>query len=167
VYACILRYVSPANAVGSQTTALIFGAGGMARAAIYALARLGVRRIFIFNRTLSNAEKLATYYNKITQFPSNTSDHSGSIEHEAKGFNLEVSVLESLQESWPQGCAYPSIVVNTVPLNKIGSTPPPDFEMPASWLQNPTGGVMLEVRGVPNSTLRRTNLIRAVLPNTR
>ncbi|KAN0099061.1 Type I 3-dehydroquinase domain containing protein [Hyaloscypha variabilis] len=157
VYACILRYVSPANAVGSQTTALIFGAGGMARAAIYALARLGVRRIFIFNRTLSNAEKLATYYNKITQFPSNTSDHSGSIEHEAKGFNLEVSVLESLQESWPQGCAYPSIVVNTVPLNKIGSTPPPDFEMPASWLQNPTGGVMLELsyQTLDNSILKQ------------
>ena len=41
------------------TTALILGAGGAARAAIYALQQLGIKNIFITNRTEERAQELA------------------------------------------------------------------------------------------------------------
>lgn len=52
IHTCIHQNLSPINAVKRRTTALIVGAGGMERAATYALVRLGVSTIFIHNRTI-------------------------------------------------------------------------------------------------------------------
>ncbi|KAJ2718377.1 3-dehydroquinate dehydratase (3-dehydroquinase) [Coemansia sp. Benny D115] len=46
----------------ASTTALVIGAGGTARAALYALYTLGVRRVAIYNRTLARAEELAAEF---------------------------------------------------------------------------------------------------------
>ncbi|KAI5207033.1 shikimate-5-dehydrogenase [Aureobasidium subglaciale] len=51
------------------TTAVVLGAGGAARAAVYAFVKLGIRKIVIVNRTLERAQKL------IAGFP----DHSIEI----------------------------------------------------------------------------------------
>ncbi|MBO0347160.1 shikimate dehydrogenase [Roseibium sp. CAU 1637] len=40
-------------------TALVLGAGGAARAVIYSLLKRGIKTVHIFNRTISNAQKLA------------------------------------------------------------------------------------------------------------
>ncbi|AGF75161.1 shikimate dehydrogenase [Bartonella vinsonii] len=45
-------------------TALVFGAGGAARAVLYALKRRGFERIFLLNRTKKRADDLAEYFGK-------------------------------------------------------------------------------------------------------
>ncbi|EJF79237.1 Shikimate dehydrogenase [Candidatus Bartonella washoeensis] len=53
---------SVSNWVGE--TALVFGAGGAARAILYALKKRGFERIFLLNRTKKRADDLAEYFGK-------------------------------------------------------------------------------------------------------
>lgn len=81
ILTCLRRAVSPRNYVQpSRTTALVVGAGGMARAAIYALYMLGCRNIFVFNRTVAHAEEVAAYFNRwaAAQGSSSSSSSSGA-----------------------------------------------------------------------------------------
>ena len=155
IQACLRHGLSPVNAVNSTTRALVIGAGGMARAAIYSLIRLGVKGIFIQNRTSSKAHELAQHYNNIP-FPSG---YSGSLEDLVRICDLHiqpnVQVIESLGDSWPSSHRFPSIVVCCIPtMQKMGNNID-DFTLPQSWLGNPTGGVMLEVCSMlPSKELR-------------
>ncbi|KAJ5928624.1 hypothetical protein N7466_007580 [Penicillium verhagenii] len=127
---CIDKHLSPANAVRDGTTALIVGAGGMARAAIYACYELGVQRIFIYNRTPENAQKLADYWNGWAQ--------------SKPGVNLQVGIIRS-EEPWPSDLRLPTIVVPCIPPFQIGSEHPVVFKIPEHWLESRTGGVFVEV----------------------
>jgi len=77
---------------GVIEAALVIGAGGTARAAIYALHVLGAQRIYIFNRTKAKAQALTHV------FP-----------------DVGLEVLEDLDGRWPDEGAAPSVVVSTVP----------------------------------------------------
>ena len=135
---CLRRNLSPRNAVQpSKTTGLVIGAGGMARAAIYAMIQLGCRKIFIFNRTVENAEKVAHHFNSWAAALSDT----GSV----------VSVLRSRDQPWPADHNHPTMMVSCVPAQRVGSRPAADFEMPVQWLGSPSGGVILEVCLFPPS----------------
>jgi len=126
---CIDKHLSPANAVRDGTTALIVGAGGMARAAIYACYELGVRRIFIYNRTIENAKNLANYWNEWA---------------ESKAAKLQVDILRP-EDNWPSELRLPTIVVPCIPPFQIGSENPVVFKIPENWLDSRTGGVFVEV----------------------
>lgn len=123
---CIEKNLSPANAVRSQTSALIIGAGGMARAAIYACVKAGVKNICIFNRTEANARRLADYF--ATVFP-----------------DLRLTVLTALSAPWPTDLWQPTIIVSCIPAHKVGDNDAPDLLIPEHWLGSPTGGVFVEV----------------------
>ncbi|KAI0051585.1 aromatic amino acid family biosynthesis-like protein [Auriscalpium vulgare] len=82
------RLPSAVHAVGA---ALVIGAGGTARAAIYALHSLGASPIYLYNRTRSSAEALV---------------------HAIPGAHVEL--LDELG-NWPVGAAPASVIISTVP----------------------------------------------------
>ncbi|QKX55853.1 uncharacterized protein TRUGW13939_02952 [Talaromyces rugulosus] len=131
---CIYRNLSPANTIRDGSTALIIGAGGMARAAIYACHKLGLRNICIYNRTLDNANKLAEYYNEWEKERFSNSHKS-----------LRVQVLSSLDCPWPEGLRQPTIVISCIPVYQIGNQPSPSLQVPDHWLQSSTGGVCIDL----------------------
>lgn len=130
IMTCITRHLSPRNAISAKTTGLVIGAGGMARSAIYAMLRLGCRKIFIYNRTQSRAEEVARHFN------SWASSQVDSAE--------VVRVLCSTQDDWPDDSSPPSLIASCVPADPDRDEPPANFEMPLQWLGSPTGGVVLE-----------------------
>lgn len=137
IRACIRRGLSPANAVRPATCALIIGAGGMARAAVYALLQVGVSNIAIYNRTLSNGHKLAEHFRLLL----NKAEFQGL----GAGKNTKFEVLTELSESWQSQFRLPSIAISCIPTHPIGDAPSPEFKLPASWLANQTGGVIVEL----------------------
>ncbi|KAJ2984444.1 hypothetical protein NUW58_g6054 [Xylaria curta] len=139
---CLRRAISPRNSVQpSSTTGLIIGAGGMARAAIYALIKLGCRKIFIFNRTIARAEGVAAHFNSYAR------------EHRLVGRQGEEGrichVIESRTDDWPQGYQQPTIILSCIPSFGIDDKPAVDFRMPQQWLLSPTGGVVIELAYEP------------------
>ncbi|KAJ6151489.1 hypothetical protein N7470_007086 [Penicillium chermesinum] len=138
IMTCLNRHLSPRNAISAKTTGLVIGAGGMARSAIYAMLRLGCRKIFIYNRTLSRAQDVANHFN------SWASSQVASAE--------VVRVLRSTQDDWPEDASPPTLVVSGVPADPDREEPPANFEMPLPWLGSPTGGVIIELAYKPLDT---------------
>lgn len=133
ILTCLRRNLSPRNAIQpSKTTGLVIGAGGMARAAIYAMIQMGCRKIFVYNRTIEHAETVARHFNSW-----------------ASGLSIDgeiVTVLKSTDAPWPSGYRQPTMIVSCVPARSVGDQAPANFEMPMQWLGSPTGGVVVEVR---------------------
>lgn len=57
--ALLTSFTSAHHALDGQASGLVIGAGGTSRAAIYALHSIGMKKIYLFNRTLPNAHKVA------------------------------------------------------------------------------------------------------------
>ncbi|TRX88871.1 hypothetical protein FHL15_010214 [Xylaria flabelliformis] len=134
---CLRRAISPRNSIQpSRTTGLIIGAGGMARAAIYALIKLGCRKIFIFNRTIAKAEEVAVHFNAYAK------------EHKLTGRRGEderiCHIIKSAKDPWPEGYQQPTIILSCIPSFGIDDQPVVEFRMPPQWLRSPTGGVVIE-----------------------
>ncbi|CAK7217261.1 hypothetical protein SBRCBS47491_003104 [Sporothrix bragantina] len=162
IYKCIQRALSPRNVVQpSRTTALVIGAGGMARAAIYALIRLGCRHIFIYNRTPHNAVDVATHFNNWAQSQGQTSSAATAATSGTStpttiangalpavvgsSSNKLCHVLGSMSDPWPAEFQQPTMIVSCVPALNTDGSPAAAFEMPRQWLNSPTGGVVVEL----------------------
>lgn len=146
ICACVSRSISPANSVNPETAGLVIGAGGMGRAAVYCLLHLGVRNICIFNRTVSHAQSLANYFEQV--FVDIHNDKNMDFPHVGetnRATRLRIKVLNSTTTPWPKDFSQPSIVICAIKAyNRQTSTMLP-FTMPRSWMQNPTGGIVVEV----------------------
>ncbi|AEO66968.1 uncharacterized protein THITE_2115595 [Thermothielavioides terrestris NRRL 8126] len=164
ILTCLRRAISPRNHVQpSRTTGLVIGAGGMARAAIYALYQLGCRNIFIYNRTVSHADAVARHFNEwaasqaaavaaaaTANGTANGGGGGGSPGMNAASPSKDVChVLPSLTTPWPRNYQLPTMVISCVPATSVDSNPPADFVMPLDWLRSPTGGVVVELAYEP------------------
>lgn len=131
---CIQRQLSAANSVDSSTSALVIGAGGMARATVYALMDLGVRNIVIWNRSVARAELLVANY----------SVYAASLATPGNSWQTKFRILEKLTDPWPSDMSQPSIIVCTPPAHSINGNPGFDFAVPEPWFGSMTGGVIVE-----------------------
>lgn len=135
--ACVLRGLSPANAVTPSSSCLILGAGGMGRAAIYSMLRLGVRNIVVYNRTRSNAERVVSHFTKLVR--DSESQKDGDIS------STRFSILTNIDEAWPDDFRLPSIIISCIPIEAYEEPSSPPFVIPKDYLANKTGGVALEI----------------------
>ncbi|KAK7438079.1 hypothetical protein VKT23_018245 [Stygiomarasmius scandens] len=90
--------ISARIAPGCIHSALVIGAGGTARAAIYALKNLHAKTIYLYNRTRGRALEI------MQAFPS-----------------TNIHLLDQLGE-WPSGIVPPNVIVSTVPASETTMT---------------------------------------------
>ncbi|KXJ95178.1 type I 3-dehydroquinase-domain-containing protein [Microdochium bolleyi] len=145
---CLRRAISPRNSIQrTRTTALVIGAGGMARAAIYALTKLGCRNIFIYNRTRSRADAVAAHFNRFAEH------HGLNVARDSRSGQQQhvpiCYVLESVGQEWPAGYQQPTIILSCIPADGADEAPTVDFRMPPQWLRSSTGGVVVELAYEP------------------
>jgi shikimate 5-dehydrogenase/shikimate kinase len=141
IRSCVRRGLSPANAVRPTTSGLIIGAGGMARAAVYALLQLGVKNIVIFNRTIDKAEKLVAHFVRLASATS----PSGPTSIKLQRPDLHFHILRTRKDAWPESYRQPTIILSCIPADPIDGGPAAQFTLPPAWMHSPTGGVVMEI----------------------
>ncbi|KAJ9602166.1 hypothetical protein H2200_013286 [Cladophialophora chaetospira] len=148
---CVLENLSPANVITERTTALIVGAGGMARAAFYALLQMGVQHVALFNRTPSNAVSMAKHFSDqgMVHMSDSAAKNPESGNHRKSLAEAEVRFLESRDSPWFQDFAPPTIVMACIPASSVAGEPASNFTLPQAWMTSQTGGVVLDLNYRP------------------
>jgi len=141
IRSCVRRGLSPANAVRPMSSSLVIGAGGMARAAVYALLQLGVKNIVIFNRTVDKAEKLVAHFTRLASATAAGTAPSVKLH----GQKLNFHVLQTRDDAWPESFRQPTMILSCIPADPIDGGPAAQFTLPPAWMCSPTGGVVMEI----------------------
>ncbi|ORY56201.1 hypothetical protein BCR35DRAFT_355662 [Leucosporidium creatinivorum] len=142
----LLGGLKPEHQGDSQSTGLVIGAGGAARAAVYALGEMGIRTVYLFNRSRSRIEEIIAdfaSYNKINIVP------IASLAAEDFTLGLPLFVVGTVPV---QGTFAPTLFsVDGLPPSAEGAI----TLNPAAFSRS-QGGVMLDMAYLP----KRTALIR-------
>ena len=129
IHSCAQSNINGNDQITDQSTGLVIGAGGTCRAALYALHSLGLGKIYLYNRTKSNAENVAKC------FPS---------------FNIEVlDNLDNIKDNYPQ------VIVSCIPasattINKDESESL--IYLPSNIYKRSSGGVVIDMSYKPFKT---------------
>ncbi|KIX02095.1 uncharacterized protein Z518_08034 [Rhinocladiella mackenziei CBS 650.93] len=152
IMTCLNRSLSPRNVIQPRTTGLVIGAGGMARAAVYAMLQMGCKNIFVHNRTIANTIAMVRHFNDWAKPQANGHATYSSAE--------PVKVIEFTTDPWPESFALPTMVVSCVTHEFLDGNPGANFEMPDSWMQSPSGGVVVEMAYMTKETPLVTQMKR-------
>lgn len=139
---------SPINAVSAEKTALVIGAGGMSRSAIYALIQLGYLNILLYNRTYEKAQRLAEHYNKLSPMLPSKALTTGELcdsKRDLKQFRVLVLLdTEFANGTIPPNVACPTSIVACVPSSNPITGELTNIQLSGNWFSSPSGGVVLE-----------------------
>lgn len=130
----VVRARLPPSSRNKIESCLVIGAGGTARAAIYALHALGAAHIYLFNRTRRSAEQLV---------------------HAIPGARVELlDTLDVASSESAQGRPPPSVIVSTVPASATTTEQgvPDALFLPASLFSAHAGGVVVDMAYKPSET---------------
>ena len=153
VTVCMNRNLSPRNVVQPlKTTALVIGAGGVARAAVYALMLMGCRNVFVYNRTFSHAEALAEHFHKTAIAEPNL---------------IRVRTLRSANEPWPAEFAMPTMIISCIGQESVPARQPAEITIPTQWLQSETGGVVMEMSYTTRTTALNVQIVQSRMETQR
>ncbi|KAH7926602.1 Pentafunctional AroM protein [Leucogyrophana mollusca] len=121
---------SRAPSLGAPRAALVIGAGGTARAAIFALHSLGTQHVYVYNRTPSKAQIL------VDAFP-----------------DAQVELVETLG-LWPCGGPSPSVIISTVPASATSTddTNRDAVFLPSTLFDTSIEGVVVDMAYKPAET---------------
>ena len=148
IMVCLNRNLSPRNVIKPlKTTGLVIGAGGMARAAVYAMLKLGCRNVFMYNRTVPNAEAVAAHFNSWAASTYGNGSGNGN-----QGTHDIIKVLRTVNDPWPAPFAMPTMIVSCIRHRSVNGKPAANFEMPQQWLHSLSGGVVVEMGYRPINT---------------
>ncbi|KAK6461689.1 hypothetical protein DFJ63DRAFT_288897 [Scheffersomyces coipomensis] len=144
----LIDNISPINAVSKNKTALVLGAGGMSRSAIYALIQLGYQRILLYNRTFNKAQDLANYYNSLSPIRPSSSLSTGEYDSNIDDLKyFEIILLNDDEFNGgiiPNNFNYPTIIISCVPSSDRITGQPTNIQFSPNWFKSPSGGVVLE-----------------------
>ncbi|GEQ72767.1 hypothetical protein JCM33374_g6455 [Metschnikowia sp. JCM 33374] len=159
---------SPINSSNPQKVALVLGAGGMARSAIYALIQLGYQKILLYNRTNSRALELSQYFNTLSPLlPSKALTTGQMCESQRDLMYFEVVVLseENLRgaKCGASQAMYPISIVSCIPSVDRSTAAPIKVDIHENWFGSSTGGTFLETSYLPlrSATLERAEEFQA------
>ncbi|KAK6201148.1 uncharacterized protein RJT21DRAFT_130410 [Scheffersomyces amazonensis] len=144
----LMDNISPINAVSKNKTALVIGAGGMSRSAMYALIQLGYQKILLYNRTYTKAQDLANYFNSLSPIRPSSSLSTG--EYDSKIDDLKYFEIILLNDDEfnggiiPNNFNYPTIIISCVPSSDRITGKPTNIQLSINWFKSPSGGVVLE-----------------------
>ncbi|KAJ5116089.1 hypothetical protein N7456_000437 [Penicillium angulare] len=148
IYRCIEQRISSAHAITPKTTAVVIGADGTSRAAIYALIQLKVPNIFVYRPGDPKAHTIANHFNSLDMNSAARPDNM----HQAKRQRTQayqIHVIESPDDKWPTWLSPPTFVVSCLPSHGASIRQSPQFQLPSSWLTSPTGGIIVETSYEP------------------
>ncbi|KAH8923017.1 Pentafunctional AroM protein [Atractiella rhizophila] len=117
--------ILPGHCISPSCTALVIGAGGTSRAAIYALHQYGFKHIYLFNRTLQHGISVSNSFDK----------------------SYNIVPLDSLTR-FPNGP--PAVIISTVPASaqtteRSRSTLTEGIVIPLSIFDREQGGVVIDM----------------------
>lgn len=145
IRACIRRGLSPINTIRPSSCGLVIGAGGMSRAAIYAMIHLGVQNVFVYNRTTVTAQALADYYNGLEDLRSSDAVQPQDNATDNAKYQYTIHVISSIDDAWPAGYSLPTMIVCSVPAQTPDGETATNFTLPPAWIQSRSGGVVVEL----------------------
>jgi shikimate 5-dehydrogenase len=154
----ILRHLSTRYSITSASTAVVLGAGGTGRSAIYALVQLGVRNIFVYDRDVTKTQDVIEHFNSTfsrlsvpgftesdlassavtsMKFKKSARTSYGSMSFENQSSTpFHMTSLDSYSTPWTSEGNLPSIIINGTPMR--------DFTVHPSWV-SASGGVGIDV----------------------
>lgn len=124
-----IRSVLPVTDFRSES-ALVIGAGGTSRAAIYALQKLGIKYVYLYNRTKTAAQEL------VDAFPT-----------------IQIRLVDRLGQ-WDADGQAPTVIISTIPATAISVNGPSDtaLYLPSSLFVKNREGVVVDMAYTPNAT---------------